>query len=100
MTQVDNQTLNCEDSQVEIQFALVLTINLQILYYIFCFIVGVFFNLIAILLILCHKKLQNIIFMLALQLLISDLLSASVIFPTSTANAVANHNLFTDLYAP
>ena len=97
MTQVNNQTLKCEDSQVEIQFALALVVNLQILYYIFCFIVGVFLNLIAILLILCHKKLQNITFMLAFQILISDLLSASVIFPTSAANAVANRNLFTDL---
>ena len=97
MTQVDNQTMKCEDSQVEIQFALVFVVNLQILYYIFCLFFGVFLNLIAILLILCHKELQNITFMLAFQLLISDLLSASVIFPTSAANAVANRNLFTDL---
>ena len=50
-----------------------------------------------ILLIVCHKKLQNITFILALQLLISNLLSASVFFSTSTANAVADRYVFIDL---
>ena len=104
LTQIDNQTLMCEESQVEFGSSLPfpdhisnLLRSMQIVYYIVCFLAGVFLNFIIILLIVCHKKLQNITFILSLQIMISNLLSATVFFPTSAANAVADRHVFINL---
>ena len=104
LTQIDNQTLTCAENQLEFGSPLPLPDDIsnllrsmQISYYIVCFLAGVFVNVIIILLIVCHKKLQNITFILAIQILISNLLSASVFFPTSAANTVADRYVFIDL---
>ena len=72
---------------------------IQIVYYISSFPFGVFLNLFVALLILCSKRLQSITFLLALQVSAGDLVNASIIFPTSAANAIVNPYVFTGLCA-
>ena len=103
----ENETqlgLTCEQRQVEFGSPLPLSMNaanvlryMQISYYIFCFPFGVSLNLLVLLLILRFKKLQNITFILAIQVSVSDLINAMLIFPTSAANAIADRYVFTGL---
>ena len=103
----DNETLfglSCEQRQVEFGRPLPLSMNaanvlryMQISYYIICFPFGVFLNLLVLLLILRFKKLQNITFILAFQVSACDLINATLIFPTSAANAIADRYVFSGL---
>ena len=104
LTLPDNQTLTCEEHQLEFGSPLPFPVDvsnvlryMQAAYYIVCFLVGVFLNFIVTLLILCYKKLQTVTFVLALQILVSDLVNALLIFPTSTANAIVDRYVFTEL---
>ena len=104
----DNETivdeLTCEERQVEFGFPLPLPSNIanvlryiQTTYYIVCFPFGVGLNLLVILLVLRYKRLQNITFYLALQVLVFDLINALIVFPTSAANTIADRYVFTGL---
>ena len=60
-----------------------------------CF--GLFINLFVIVLTLHFKKLQNITFLLGLQVCISDMLNGAIFLPTSATNAIADCFVFTGL---
>lgn len=103
----DNETLfglTCEERQVEFGSPLPLSMiaaqvlrYMQITYYLICFPLGVSLNLLVLLLIFRFKKLQNITFILAFQVSASDLVNATIVFPTSAANAIADHYVFTGM---
>ena len=103
----ENETvlgLTCEERQVEFGSPLPISMNaahvlryMQITYYLICFPFGVSLNLLVLLLILRFKKLQNITFILAFQVSASDLINATLVFPTSAANAIADRYVFTGL---
>ncbi len=69
----------------------------QALYYIINLFLGVFINLFVIVLALRFKKLQNITFLLGLQVCISDMLNGAIFLPTSATNAIADRFVFTGL---
>ena len=98
--------LTCTQRQVEYGSPLQLSVDtanvlryIQIVYYISSFPFGVLLNLFVVLLILCYKRLQNVTFILALQVSAGDLINAAIIFPTSAANAIADRYVFTGLCA-
>ena len=63
---------------------------MQAFYYIIMFVVGVMINIFVVVLSLCFKKLQNVTFLLGLQVCVGDMINAIITLPTSTANAIAN----------
>ena len=96
--------LTCEQIQEEVGMPLQLPMDaanvlryIQGAYYIASFPIGVFLNLFVILLISYFKSLQNITYILALQVSVGDLLNAVTFFPTSAANAIAGRYVFTGL---
>ena len=96
--------LTCEERQVEFGYPLPLSMSaaqvlryMQVTYYFLCFPFGVSLNCLILLLILRFKKLQNITFILAIQVSASDLVNAALVFPTSAANAIADRYVFTGL---
>ena len=100
----DSQSLTCEEYQVEFGSSVTFPVDpskllrsTQIFYYIVCFLVGVLLNLFLILLIIFQKKLHTMTFVLAVQILVSDLFSVLLFFPTAAANAIANYYVFTGL---
>lgn len=103
----DNETMlgiTCERRQTEFGSPLSLTLYtanvlryIQIAYYIICFPLGVSLNAFILLLILRFKRLQNVTFVLAFQVSSSDLINATLIFPTSAANAITDRYVFTGL---
>ena len=103
----DNETalgITCEQRQMDFGSPLALTLYtanvlryMQITYYIICFPFGVSLNVFALLLILRFKRLQNVTFALAFQVSSSDLINATLIFPTSAANAISDRYVFTGL---
>ena len=101
---IDSDSLTCQQKQVEFGSPLPLPTNtanvlryMQIAYYVICFPLGVFLNLFVLSLILRFKKLQTVTFVLAFQVIASDLVNASIVFPTSAANAIADRFVFTGL---
>ena len=100
----DNETsVTCEQNLVEgFPFpAPVTTANIvryiQIVYYIATFPIGVLLNTFVIFIILRFKQLHSVTFYLALQITITNLVNAVIIFPSSAANAIANRFIFTGL---
>ena len=96
--------LTCEERQVEFGSPLPLSMSaahvlryMQITYYLICFPFGFSLNLLVLSLILRFKKLQNITFILAFQVSASDLINATLVLPTSAANAIADRYVFTGL---
>ena len=71
--------------------------SLQIIYYITSFILGIVLNGILILTITSDKKLQNVTYCFALQIVIADLAHALVVYPTSAVNAIVGYFAFTGL---
>ena len=105
-TLIDNNTptaveLTCEQHQVEFGFPLSLAMNvaivlryIQVAFYLICLPFGVLLNLYVIVLILRFRKLQNVTFILALQVCTGDMLNAAIVFPTSAANVIADCYVF------
>ena len=98
----DQFQLTCEQRQMVYGFPLPLAPNIavvlrymQITFYFVCLPFGVLLNLFVTVLILRHKKLQNIPFFLALQVCAGDMINAAIVFPTSAANAIADRYVFT-----
>ena len=96
--------LSCQERQVEFGFPLpisdtaAITLRyIQIIYYLVSFPLGVFFNLFVVLLILRFKKLQNVTYILTVQVCVGDFISAAIVYPTSAANAIADRYVFTGL---
>ena len=96
--------LSCQERQVEFGFPLpisdtaAITLRyIQVIYYLVSFPLGVFLNLFVVLLILRFKKLQNVTFILAVQVSVGDLINAAIVYPTSAANAIADRYVFTGL---
>ena len=110
-TLIDNDTatavgLTCEERQVVFGFPLPLAMNvavvlryIQVAFYLICLPFGVFLNLFVTVLILRFRKLQNVTFILALQVCTGDMLNAAIVFPTSAANAIADRYVFTGFCA-
>ena len=69
----------------------------QIVYFLTILPLGVFMNTLVIALVARFKRLKTATFYLALQLIIVDLLNAAILFPSSTANAIAKTNILSDL---
>ena len=96
--------LSCQERQVEFGFPLpisdtaAITLRyIQVIYYLVSFPLGVFLNLFVVLLILRLKKLQNVTYILAVQVCVVDLINAAIVYPTSAANAIADRYVFTGL---
>ena len=70
---------------------------IQITYYLTCFVIAFSFNVFVIFITARFKKLHNITFYLALQLVIADLANTILFYPASTINAIANRFVFTGL---
>ena len=94
--------LTCEQRQYEFGFPLPLATNvanvlryMQVAYYLISFPFGFFLNLLVTVLIVHSKKLQNATFILALQVCAGDMINAAIVYPTSAANAIADHYVFT-----
>ena len=62
----------------------------QAFYYAIMFVVGAMINIFVIVLSMRFKKLQNVTFLLGLQVCVGDMLNAFITLPISTANAIAN----------
>ena len=95
-------SLTCEQRQYEFGFPLPLEMNvanvlryIQVAFYLICLPFGFFLNLFVTVLILRFKTLQNITFILALQVCAGDMVNAVIVFLTSAANAIANRYVFT-----
>ena len=95
-------SLTCEQRQYEFGFPLPLATNvanvlryIQVTYYLIGLPFGFFLNLFVTVLILRFKKLQNVTFILALQVCAGDMINAGIVFPTSAANAIADRYVFT-----
>jgi hypothetical protein len=71
--------------------------SLLIIYYIGSFVLGLFLNGSLILIITRNKKLRNLTFIFALQIVIVDFAHALVIYPTAAVNAIVGHFVFTGL---
>lgn len=101
MNATDNNT--CHDIQVKGQplplstTAAAVMRSLLTIYYIGSFLLGLFLNGSLILIITRNRKLRNITFSLALQIVIVDFAHALVIYPTSAVNAIIGHFAFTGL---
>ena len=100
----DNETsLTCERQLVEgFPFpAAVTTANviryIQVVYYIITFPIGVLLNTFVVFIIIRFQQLHNITFYLALQITVTNLINAVIIFPSSAANAIANRFIFTGM---
>ena len=65
----------------------------QITFYMICYPIGFLLNVFVIFIIARFKKLHNITFYLALQIIIANLANIIVYFPYSTANAFADENI-------
>ena len=71
--------------------------SLQITYYITSFLLGLLLNGSLILIISCNKKLRNVTYCFALQIVIVDFAHALIIYPTSAVNAIVGGLAFTGL---
>jgi hypothetical protein len=94
--------LTCEEITGQFGESLLIPLNvetalryIQAVYYIIIFVVGVSINVFVVALSLCFKKLQNVTFLLGLQVCVGDMLNAVITLPSSTANAIANRFVFT-----
>ena len=101
MNVTDNST--CHDIQVNGQSlplsptAAAIMRSLLIIYYIGSFVLGLFLNGSLILILTRNRKLRNVTFSFALQIVIVDFAHALVIYPTSAVNAIVGHFAFTGL---
>lgn len=101
MNVTDNST--CHDIQVNGQplplspTAAAIMRSLLIIYYIGSFVLGLFLNGSLILILTRNRKLRNVTFSFALQIVIVDFAHALVIYPTSAVNAIVGHFAFTGL---
>ena len=93
--------LTCEQRQFEFGFPLPIPTNvanairyIQVAYYLICLPFGVLLNLFVMATILHNKKLQNVTFVLALQVCVGDMIDAAIVFPTSAASAIADCFVF------
>ena len=94
--------LTCAQRQYEFGSPLPIPTNvanvlryIQVAYYVICLPFGVLLNLFVTVIILRNKNLQNITFILALQVCVGDMINAAIVFPTSAANAIADRYVFT-----
>ena len=105
---LDNDTaasdLTCEELQVVFGSPLPLPLNVatmlryvQAVYYLIYFILGVLLNVFVTVFIVRYKKLQNVTFILALQVCVGDMINSAIVFPTSAVNAVVGRYVFTGL---
>ena len=101
---VTDTQLTCEQIQEQFGQPLPIPINIQAIlrcvqavYYIINLVLGVFINLFVIVLTLRFKKLQNITFLLGLQVCFGDMLNGAIILPATAANAIAGQFLFPGL---
>ena len=101
MNATDNNT--CHDIQVKGQplplspTAAAVMRSLLTIYYIGSFVLGLFLNGSLTLIITRNRKLRNITFSFALQIVIVDFAHALVIYPTSAVNAIIGHFAFTGM---
>ena len=70
---------------------------IQVLYYILNFVLGVFLNLFIIVLTLSFKRLQNVTFLLGLQVCVNDMINATISFPLIAANVISGRFVFPGL---
>ena len=96
--------LTCEQIQEVFGQPLPIPVNtqnvlryVQAIYYIFNLVFGVSLNLFMIVLTLCFKKLQNVTFILGLQVCVGNMINAAISFPSSATNAIGGHFVFTGL---
>ena len=94
--------LTCEQQQYEFGSPLPIPTNvanilryIQVAYFLIGLPFGVLLNLFVIVIILRNKNLQNVTFILALQVCVGDMIDAAIVFPTSAANAIADRFVFT-----
>ena len=94
--------LTCAQQQYEFGSPLPIPTNvanvlryIQVAYYVICLPFGVLLNLFVTVIILRNKNLQNVTFILALQVCVGDMINAAIVFPTSAANAIADRYVFT-----
>ena len=69
----------------------------QVVYYILNFMLGVFLNLFVIVLTLHFKRLQNVTFLLGLQVCVGDMINAAIVFSSSAASAFSGRFAFPGL---
>ena len=96
--------LTCEEIQEQFGQLLPIPVNvetvlryIQAVYYINNFVFGVLLNLLVIVLTLRFKKLQNVTFLLGVQVCIGMMLNGTIFLPTAAANAIAGRFVFTGL---
>ena len=96
--------LTCQQVQNEVGVPLQLSAAVgdilrysQVAYFLVSLLLGVLMNSLVIALVVRFKRLKTAMFYLALQVIIVDLINALIIFPSSTANAIAKRNVFTHL---
>lgn len=104
LNQTDNITLTCEQIQEEYGLSLPIPINVenplrvvQAVYFIIILVLGVILNVLVIVLTVHFKRLQNITFVLGLQVCICDTLNGTITLPASATNAIAGRFVFTGL---
>lgn len=104
MHNITDGQLTCEQITGQYGEPLLIPINVettiryvQAVFYIITLVVGVMTNVFVVVLSLCFKKLQNVTFLLGLQVCVGDMFNALIILPTSTVNAIANRFVFTGL---
>ena len=66
----------------------------QVIYYMICYPIAFLLNVFALFIIARFKKLHNITFFLALQIIIANLANIVVYYPYSSTNAIANRDVF------
>ena len=100
-TENSSSSLSCLKIQHEVGIPLHVSVEVadilqsfQIVYFLMILPLGVLMNTLVIVLVARFKKLKTATFYLALQVIVVDLLNAAILLPTSIANAIAKHNVF------